>query len=159
MALSKPNLRYGGERVSSYRFGFVVEHAIGHVTFANMLRASVEADAEIEAEWFLLPPVYDGSPVPPLADLGGLVEHLPPFDRNPTMLHSLRAKRMVKPRRRHLDAVLIHTQTAAVLSWPMMRRLPMVVSLDATPANFDEVGTAYGHAAGPALVEAAKRAL
>jgi glycosyltransferase involved in cell wall biosynthesis len=142
---------------SSYRFGFVIEHAIGHVTFANMLQAAVEADAEIEAECFLLPPVYDGGPH--LANLAGLIEHLPPFDRNPTMLHSLRAKRMVGRRRRHLDAVLIHTQTAALLSWPMLRRLPIVVSLDATPANFDEVGTAYGHAAGSPAVEAAKRAL
>src|SRR5205807_4619187 len=113
---------------SSYRFGFVIEHAIGHVTFANMLRATVETDAEIEAEWFLLPPAYDGGPH--LANLKGLIEHLPPFDRNPTALHSLRAKRMVSRRRRHLDAVLIHTQTAALLSWPMSRRRPVLVPLD-----------------------------
>jgi glycosyltransferase involved in cell wall biosynthesis len=40
-----------------------------------------------------------------------------------------------------------------------MRRVPTVVSLDATPVNFDEVGAAYGHRAGSALVETAKTAV
>src|SRR5262249_13703881 len=48
------------------------------------------------------------------------------------------------------------TQVAALLSVGVMRSVPTVVSLDATPANFDDVGEAYGHRRGRSLVEAAK---
>jgi glycosyltransferase involved in cell wall biosynthesis len=130
----------------SYRFGFVVEYALGHVTFANMLQAAVDADPEVTAEWFFLPP-----------ELQGWLEHVPPFSRNSTMLHSLRTLRQVGRRRRHLDAVLIHTQTAALLTWPMTRTLPIVVSTDATPANFDEISAAYGHGLSRPAMEAVKR--
>lgn len=143
----------------TYRFGFVIEYAIGHVTFANMLQAAVESDPSVAAEWFFLPPVYDGSPGLRLANLEGLVEHLPPFNRNPTMLHSLRTRRQLRPRAGHLDAILIHTQTAALLAGPIMREVPTVVSLDATPVNFDEVGAAYGHEVGSPAREALKRRL
>lgn len=132
----------------SYRFGFVVEYALGHVTFAKMLEAAVAADPSVTAEWFYLPP-----------ELQGWIEHLPPFSMNSTMLHSLRTRRQVGRRRRHLDAVLIHTQTAALLTWPMTRTLPIVVSTDATPANFDEISAAYGHEKGSPAIEAVKRGL
>lgn len=133
---------------ASYRFGFVVEYAIGHVTFANMLQAAVDADPSVEAEWFLL-----------RSGLEGWIEHLPPFSRNNTLQMSLRARRRVGRRRRSLDAVLIHTQTAALLSWPMMRKLPVVVSTDGTPTNIDELSAAYGHALRSPATEAVKRAL
>ena len=130
-----------------YRFGFVVEYALGHVTFARMLEAAVAADPDVTAEWFFLPP-----------DRSGWIENLPPF-RNSTMLHSLRTRRQVGPRRRHLDAVLIHTQTAALMTWPMTRTLPIVVSTDATPANFDEISAPYGHELGSPVIEAVKRGI
>lgn len=38
-----------------------------------------------------------------------------------------------------------------------MARVPTVLSLDATPANFDEVGAAYGHSNGSSIVESLKR--
>lgn len=130
-----------------YRFGFVVEYAIGHVTFANMLQAAVDADPCVEGEWFFL-----------RSGPEGWLERLPPF-RNGTLQMSLRARRQVGRRRRHLDAVLIHTQTAALLSWPMMRHLPVVVSTDGTPTNIDELSAAYGHAIRSPLSETVKREL
>ena len=40
-----------------------------------------------------------------------------------------------------------------------MRRVPTVVSLDATPVNFDRVGSAYSHSVSNPAFEAAKRAV
>jgi glycosyltransferase involved in cell wall biosynthesis len=41
--------------------------------------------------------------------------------------------------------LLFHTQVTALFSPAIMRRVPAVVSLDATPLNYDSVGRYYGH--------------
>lgn len=50
------------------------------------------------------------------------------------------------------DALFIHTQVSALLAAKFMRAVPTVVSMDATPLNFDSLGVDYGHRrqAGPA---------
>jgi glycosyltransferase involved in cell wall biosynthesis len=60
---------------------------------------------------------------------------------------SLAARRAL---RRHLrqggmDAALIHTQVSSLLSCDIMHSVPTVISLDATPINYDSVGESYGH--------------
>ena len=55
--------------------------------------------------------------------------------------------------------MFIHTQVAALLAGDLMRAVPTVVSLDATPVNFDAEGAAYGHRRGAAPLEAVKRGL
>ena len=132
----------------TFRFGFVVEYCVGHVTFANMLKEAVAADPTVEAEWFLLE-----------SGLEGWMEHVPPFDRNTTLQMSLRARRRVGRRLQFLDALLIHTQTAALFSRRLARRLPVVISTDGTPDNIDELSAAYGHALGSPLEEGVKRRL
>ena len=42
-------------------------------------------------------------------------------------------------------ALFFHTQVTALFSAGLMRRIPSVVSLDATPVNYDSIGAAYGH--------------
>lgn len=130
------------------RIGFVIEYAIGHVTFANMLEEAVANDPSVEAEWFLM-----------RSGPEDWIDHLPPFDRNYTLQISLRTRRQVGRRRNHLDAVLIHTQTAALLSWRLMDRLPIVISTDGTPTNIDELSAAYRHAVHPPFLENLKRRL
>jgi glycosyltransferase involved in cell wall biosynthesis len=44
-----------------------------------------------------------------------------------------------------VDAMFIHTQVASLLATDLMRAIPTVVSLDATPLNFDAEGAHYGH--------------
>jgi glycosyltransferase involved in cell wall biosynthesis len=55
--------------------------------------------------------------------------------------------------------VFVHTQVAALLSRDIMRRFPTIVSMDATPLNFDMVGDAYGHSRQSDVLEAGKRAI
>jgi glycosyltransferase involved in cell wall biosynthesis len=58
-----------------------------------------------------------------------------------------------------LDAVFMHTQVLSLLAGQIMRAVPTVVSLDATPRLFDREGEAYGHHRMPETVEMIKRRL
>ena len=55
-----------------------------------------------------------------------------------------------------LDALFIHTQVPAVLAQGWMRRIPTIVSLDATPLQYDELGAHYAHEPGNARIESLK---
>ena len=129
------------------RATFVCEGTVGHVAFARRLREVTAGRADVEARWVLLEP---GAESP--------VERLPPFSRVWSARASLRTRRLLD-RSDVPDAFFFHTVAPALLSRRWMRRVPSVVSLDATPANVDEVGAGYGHAVGPAPLEAAKTRL
>jgi glycosyltransferase involved in cell wall biosynthesis len=47
-----------------------------------------------------------------------------------------------------LDALFIHTQVPAVLAPDWLGRVPTIVSLDATPPQYDELGELYDHRPG-----------
>ncbi len=131
------------------RFAFVVEQTLGHVAHArNLERALAESDW-IEASVARLPFEPRGR----LARLPGA--------RNWSLRGSLLARAALRRQlaRRRLDAAFVHTQVVSLLSVGIMRSLPTVVSLDATPRNFDDVGAAYGHGAGWAPVERLKLAV
>lgn len=44
-----------------------------------------------------------------------------------------------------MDALFLHTQVTSLFSLDLMHRVPTVVSLDATPLNYDTLGTYYNH--------------
>jgi glycosyltransferase involved in cell wall biosynthesis len=134
----------GGD--SRDRFAFAFEYEIGHVTFAKNLRAIVEEDPTLRADWHLL------RSVPPDGWQRKVLGSL-----NYTVQMGIRARAALEPNRRELDAVLIHTQTAALLCWRLMGHLPIVISTDATPKNIDELSAAYLHRQGSSLEEEAKR--
>jgi glycosyltransferase involved in cell wall biosynthesis len=54
-------------------------------------------------------------------------------------------KRLTRTHR--LNALFFHTQTTALFSLQYMRRIPAIVSLDATPLNYDTVAEGYGDGA------------
>jgi glycosyltransferase involved in cell wall biosynthesis len=128
------------------RFVFVLEQTLGHVAHtANLERALAGTD------W------VDGTVVKLPFEPAGTLDRLPGL-RNWSLRASLMARAALRRRRREgpLDAAFVHTQVASLLSVGVMRAVPTVVSLDATPVNFDAVGAAYGHRRGRALVETAK---
>jgi glycosyltransferase involved in cell wall biosynthesis len=55
------------------------------------------------------------------------------------------------------DAVFIHTQVAALLAVRMMGSVPTVISMDATPMNFDSLAESYDHRRQIPPLESAKR--
>ena len=129
--------------------GFVLEQTLGHVTHADNLRSIISADPTIRATW-----------CPIAFDVDGAAARLPLF-RNWTVRAGVRARQSVRRAHREdrLDALFVHTQVPAVLLGRWTQRIPTVVSLDATPLQYDELGDAYRHDVGSPRVERAKRYL
>jgi glycosyltransferase involved in cell wall biosynthesis len=140
------------------RIGFIMEQALGHATHTRNLMANVPADPEVAPYWGLVP-----------WETRGLAARLPVYRSNWTVRAGLRARGLVRElaheaardaaqggngsRGNGLDALFFHTQVPAVLAADWLRRVPGVVSLDATPLQYDELGDYYGHSAGPAALE------
>jgi glycosyltransferase involved in cell wall biosynthesis len=120
-------------------FGFVMEQTLGHVTHHQNLARWVADTADICPHWMPI--------VPDKADRWA---RIPGIRSNWSLLASLRARDALYAtlRQTKLQALFLHTQTTALFSVSLMRRIPSVVSLDATPLNYDSVGAEYGHIAG-----------
>lgn len=123
-----------------------MEYEIGHVTFAKTLQTAVDEADDITADWHLL------RSIPPEGwqrkYLGGM---------NYTLQMGARVRAALETHRRQTDAVLIHTQTAALGTLRLMGKLPVLISTDATPKNIDELSAAYVHRQGSHLEEELKR--
>jgi len=122
-----------------YNFGFTMEQTLGHITHHKNLAHRVEADSEIRPIWM------------PIAPEGAdLWERVPVITKIWALKASLRTRDALRAALKEtaLDAVFIHTQSLALFSAPPGRRVPIIISLDATPINYDSVAAAYGDRAG-----------
>jgi glycosyltransferase involved in cell wall biosynthesis len=124
-----------------YHLGFVMEQVTGHITHHLNLARRVAEDPAVCPTWIPIPYRDDD-----------LWSRLPLVRRNWSLLLSLRARQRVGWAARHqpLDGLFYHTQVTALCSLGLMRRVPTVVSLDATPLNMDSVGAGYCHRAATA---------
>src|SRR6266550_4832424 len=130
-------------------FVFVLEQTLGHAAHSKNLERVVQADPEIDATFLHVN-----------FDRRHAWEKMPVLG-NWSFRASLTARRALKRRlaARPADSIFIHTQVAALLADDIMRKVPTVVSLDATPLNFDRVGGAYSHRVSSPALEAAKSAV
>ncbi len=122
--------------MSDYTIGFVLEQTLGHRTHTQNLREAVPMDPSVRPLWGLID-----------FETAGLSARLPLYRSNWTVRAGLRARRAIR-RMAHeceLDALFIHTQVAAVLAGPWLKRIPAIVSLDATPTQYDVLGKYYDH--------------
>lgn len=128
------------------RVAFILEHTLGHITHGANLQRLVGADPTIE-------PVFASIPF----DATGWVGRLPGY-RNWTVRAGLRARRALRAIRHGgpVDALFVHTQVPAILLQDRFRQQPTVVSLDATPRQYDELGEHYGHEVGASAAERLK---
>jgi glycosyltransferase involved in cell wall biosynthesis len=118
------------------RFVFVLEQTLGHVAHARNIQRALSEEQSIR---------------PTLIKLS--FEHHPPALKvvpgggNWSLRASAAARSALRRRLAEgaVDALFVHTQVASLLSVGVMRRVPTVLSLDATPKNFDDVGLAYRH--------------
>jgi glycosyltransferase involved in cell wall biosynthesis len=127
---------------------FVMEQALGHVTHAHNLQSALQERSDITPTWL---PIQFG--------VTGAGRLMPLLRSNWSVRASWRARRAlnVALASRRPDALVFHTQVTALFSVGLMRRIPSVVSLDATPINYDEVGEYYRHkAAGSGLIDRQK---
>lgn len=130
------------------RFTFVMEQTLGHIPFAQNLRKTFDnAGEEVSVTWLKV----EYSPK-------SRWEKLPVLRNNWSLRGSLKARLAVgadkRRRGRKPDLYLFHTQVISLLSvgW-LPGKAPVIVSLDATPLNYDRVGQAYGHKAGNPWLE------
>jgi glycosyltransferase involved in cell wall biosynthesis len=126
---------------------FVLEQSLGHVAHARNLERALAHDPRVKPTVVRL----EFEPRPGWQRLPGA--------GNWSFRASLAARTALRRRLQsgRLDAVFIHTQVAALLVADLMLRIPTVVSMDATPLNFDTLGGPYLHQRGPAIAEMAKR--
>jgi len=132
------------------RVGFVMEQALGHVTYTQNLRTAYAGSDRMTPVWL---------PVP-FANSGPL-DRLPVARSNWSIRGSLRAHAAVRGLggASAFDALLYHTQTISLLAGAAQRRTAVILSLDATPIGFDRVGGAYGHRTAAGGVERLKALL
>jgi len=132
------------------RFAFVLEQTLGHGAHSRNLKRALEAEKWIDPTVIEL--TYEGSSAP--------LRRLPLL-ANWSLRASLAARASLRSTIRNgpLDAIFIHTQVGSLLSVGLMREISTVISLDATPKNFDVVGDGYGHRRQSQIAEAAKTAL
>jgi glycosyltransferase involved in cell wall biosynthesis len=130
-----------------YHIGFILEQALGHITHTRNLQTCVTQDPSVQPHWALVP-----------WEARGWAARVPLYKSNWTVRAGLRARRLLAglARQTRFDALFFHTQVPAILATDWIRRIPSVVSLDATPLQYDELGLAYGHSAGPPWLEQLK---
>lgn len=124
---------------------YVMEQTLGHVTHTKNLQALVPRDGALDPEFVLVP-----------YELGRWAF---PGWSNWTVRAGIRAGRqLIGRRRRHRRpaAMFVHTQVPAVLLAPWIRSTPTVVSIDATPQQYDELGEFYAHGRSHPRIEGLK---
>jgi glycosyltransferase involved in cell wall biosynthesis len=128
------------------RIGFVLEQALGHVAYGISLRQAVSARSDIECVWLEVSFAEDG------------FGRVPLIGKSWVLRGNVRARHAIvrAHRERPLDALFVHTSMVGLLSADYMRRIPTLLSLDATPLNYDELAAWYGHSVQSAPVERAK---
>jgi glycosyltransferase involved in cell wall biosynthesis len=133
--------------MAGYQFGFLLEQSLGHVTHTKNLLTNVVLDPEVHAHWGLID-----------FEATGIAGKIPVYRSNWTVRAGVRARREVARmnRQSRLDALFFHTQVPAVLAQSWLRKIPGIVSLDATPLQYDELGAFYKHEQGPAWLETMK---
>jgi glycosyltransferase involved in cell wall biosynthesis len=113
---------------------FLDEGVLGHRTLTAQLRASLEVRPEVEARF---------ETVPPPGRLGRLLLRrwrrlgdADLFELRWRLRWSWRARRLLKRHSGSVDVAFVSTQASALLSRGPMRRLPCVLSIDATVRQF-----------------------
>jgi glycosyltransferase involved in cell wall biosynthesis len=129
--------------------GFALEYSLGHITHAQNLKGFLASDADVAPTYVDIP--FDKTPMPPALR--------PVFKDNWSVRASVAARRGLSAKSKTLQACLFHTQVTSLFSPELMRRVPSVVSLDATPLQYDSLGSFYKHRPGPAPLERLKKRL
>ena len=127
-----------------HRIGFIVEQGLGHITYGKDLQQNIAGDPSILPSWGL-----------PAWDTQGWKGKIPIYKSNWTINAGLQVRRILAGMNRpaRLDALFFHTQITAVLAQDWLRKVPSIVSLDATPIQYDLLGWFYAHDSGPAWME------
>jgi len=129
--------------------GLALEYSLGHVTHAQNLQQQLDGVAAVTPHAIRL--AYD--------DNTQWYQRLPGIRSNWSLRASFGARLYLKRHQSQLQGLFFHSQVTSLLSADLMRIIPSVVSLDATPLQYDSLGASYSHATGPTAIEAFKKKL
>ncbi|MCL4509143.1 MAG: glycosyltransferase family 4 protein [Chloroflexi bacterium] len=138
---------YRNDRI---RIAFFMEQNLGHATFSRNLVHFVGKDSSVDPTWV---PIDQNEPP------AGLRERLTRGNWSLRASLKARAHLQILGGPSVFNTIFYHTQVTALLSVAAIRLRHGVISLDATPLNYDAVGQAYGHQPGPRPIEIAKSLL
>lgn len=133
-------------------FVFVLEESLGHAVHGRNIRRAIARDTQISPTVIR---VAHGESAPRMASFDGFLRHNWSVEASWLTRRALKERLAIGP----ADAVFIHTQVASLLLGTLLNDVPYVLSMDATPINFDSVGHGYGHRTGPAALERLKSGL
>lgn len=127
-----------------YHIGFVLEQTLGHITHTKNLQRNIPKDPDVQAYWAL-----------PAWETSGLGSRIPLYKSNWTVQAGLQTRRLLSSinRQADLDGLFFHTQVPATFASSWLKRYPSIVSLDATPKQYDSLGEFYAHDRGPEWLE------
>jgi glycosyltransferase involved in cell wall biosynthesis len=110
------------------------------------LRRVLAQRNDIECEWLEVSFVREG------------FGRVPVLGRSYALRGNVRARSLIANvhRRRPLDALFVHTSMVGLLAMDYVSKIPTMLSLDATPLNYDELATWYGHKVHSGPVERGK---
>lgn len=129
------------------KVGFLLEQTLGHVTHADNLRRIIPTLGQIEARFADVE-----------YEVTGLAAKVPFYNSNWTVRAGVRSRRKLRElvRGDGVQALFVHSQVPATLAGRWLTRVPSIVSLDATPLQYDELGEYYAHERGGERVEQLK---
>lgn len=115
-----------------------MEQMLGHITHHQNLARRLEQSPE-----FNIAPCW--MPIQPKGN--DFWERMPIVRGNWSLKASLRAREALYTalNSQPLDVLFFHTQTTALFAPVFLKKRPGIISLDATPINYDSVGEAYNH--------------
>lgn len=122
----------------------MVEQVLGHKTHSLNLQDILEHDPEFQPSWIL-----------PTWKTDGIASKIPIYRSNWTLQAGWQARQALNKLAINspLDALFFHTQVPAVLSANWIKKIPSIISLDATPLQYDALGDSYSHGTGPTWIE------
>ena len=132
-----------------YHIGFIIEQMLGHITHGKTLQKNISQASSVHTHWAF-----------PKPDVGGFLGHV----SNWTVQAGLQSRQAIRQMQRDakqingakMDALFFHSQVTAMLAQDWMSRIPSVVSMDATPLQYDALGKFYNHEPGSRKAERIK---
>ncbi len=134
--------------MQSEHFVFVMEQTLGNAVHATNLKNAFKNETSVEIEWLDINYPMESR-----------LEKLPPFSKNWTLRSGLKARRAIGKLHTRPNLYFFHTATPTIFSIGKTKGVPSIISLDATPINYDMVGAAYNHQRGSGLSENLKLSL